>query len=85
MAKENAGWGYTRIRGALFNLGHEIGRNTIKRILLEAGLEPAPGRGKRTSWSDFLRAHWSAIAAMDFFTVETGGSTSVIELRSYIS
>ena len=55
MAQENAGWGYTRIRGALLNLGHEIGRNTIKRILLEAGMEPAPERGKRTWWSDFLR------------------------------
>jgi putative transposase len=54
----------------LFNLGHEIGRNTIKRILLEAGFDPAPERSKRTSWSAFLRAHWGAIAAMDFFTVE---------------
>jgi len=70
MAKENATWGYTRIRGALFNLGYEIGRNTIKRILLEAGIEPAPERSKRTSWSAFLRAHWGAIAAMDSFTVE---------------
>jgi hypothetical protein len=26
MAEENRGWGYTRIRGALANLGHEIGR-----------------------------------------------------------
>jgi hypothetical protein len=48
MAQENSGWGYTRIRGALFNLGHDIGRNTIKRILLDA---------KRMSWSAFLRAH----------------------------
>ncbi|MCH7709923.1 MAG: helix-turn-helix domain-containing protein, partial [Myxococcales bacterium] len=31
MARDNARWGYTRIRGALRNLGHEIGRNTIKR------------------------------------------------------
>jgi hypothetical protein len=37
---------------------------------LEAGIEPAPERSKRTSWSAFLRAHWGAIAAMDFFTVE---------------
>jgi putative transposase len=35
MAHENPRWGYTRIRGALYNLGHEIGRNTIKRILLD--------------------------------------------------
>ena len=33
MANENPTWGYTRIRGALANLGHEIGRTTIKRIL----------------------------------------------------
>ncbi|MFT4549819.1 MAG: putative transposase [Verrucomicrobiales bacterium] len=26
MAEENGGWGYTRIRGALANLGHDIGR-----------------------------------------------------------
>jgi transposase InsO family protein len=70
MAKDNPTWGYTRIRGSLANLGHEIGRNTIKRILLEAGMDPAPERCKRTSWSEFLRAHWGAIAAMDFFTVE---------------
>lgn len=70
MAKENSSWGYTRIRGALFELGHEIGRNTVKRILLEAGMEPAPERRRRRSWSEFLRAHWGAIAAMDFFTVE---------------
>ena len=30
MARSNPTWGYTRIRGALFNLGYEIGRNTIK-------------------------------------------------------
>jgi hypothetical protein len=70
MARENGGWGYTRIRGALFNIGHDIGRNTLRRILLDAGMAPAPERGKRMSWSSFLRAHWGAIAAMDFFTVE---------------
>jgi putative transposase len=70
MARENSSWGYTRIRGALSNLGHDIGRNTIKRFLLEAGMDSAPERSERTSWSAFLRAHWGAIAAMDFITVE---------------
>src|SRR5664280_930685 len=44
MARENPSWGYTRIRGALFNLGHDVARNTIKNILKENGLEPAPER-----------------------------------------
>ena len=70
VAQENPTWGYTRLRGALKNLGHELGRNTIKRILAEHGIAPAPERGKSMSWSTFIKAHWGAIAATDLFTVE---------------
>lgn len=70
MVTENPRWGYTRSRGALYNLGHNVGRNTIKRILADHGIEPAPERGRRMSWSTFLKAHWGAISATDFFTVE---------------
>ncbi len=70
MARDNPIWGYTRIRGALFNLGNYIARNTIKNTLLEHGLEPAPERGKRTSWRIFLQTHLGSIAGADFFTVE---------------
>ena len=70
MARANPRWGYTRLCGALHHLGHGIGRNTIKRILLDHGLEPAPERGKRVTWATFLKTHWGAIAAADFFTVE---------------
>ena len=70
MATENPTWGYTRIRGALFNLGHELARSTIAKILHNAGIEPAPERQKRGSWSTFLKAHAGAIAAIDFFSVE---------------
>ena len=42
MALENRSWGYTRIRGALANLEHKIGRSTIANILREHGIEPAP-------------------------------------------
>lgn len=69
-ASENPGWGYTRIRGALRNLGHVVGRNTIKRILREHGLEPVLSRSKRMPWKTSLKAHLGAIAATDFFTVE---------------
>ena len=41
MAVENPQWGYTRIRGALSNLGHEIARTTVKRILHDHGIDPA--------------------------------------------
>ena len=70
MAKQNVTWGYTRIRDALNGLGHEIARSTVKRILKENGIEPAPERRKRTPWKTFLKAHWGAIAATDFFAVE---------------
>jgi transposase InsO family protein len=55
VARQNSTWGYTRIRGALYNLGHNIGRNTIKRILLDHGLDPAPLRGRTMSWETFLK------------------------------
>jgi transposase InsO family protein len=70
MATENPGWGYTRVVGAMENLGFDVGRTTVARILAEHGIAPAPGRGKSLSWKEFLRAHWDAIAAADFFTVE---------------
>jgi hypothetical protein len=68
MATENPTWGYTRMQGALDNVGHRVGRTTIRRILKAAGLPPVPQRP--TSWQTFLNAHWGAIAAADFFTTE---------------
>lgn len=70
MALENRSWGYTRIQGALANLGHDVSRGTIANVLSEHGIEPAPERGQHTSWATFLKAHWESIAATDFFTVE---------------
>jgi putative transposase len=68
MAQENPTWGYTRLQGALKNVGHRVGRSTIARILKAQGLPPVPERP--TSWQTFLRAHWGAIAGADFFTTE---------------
>jgi putative transposase len=68
MAEENPAWGYTRIVGALKNVGHRVSRSTISRILKAHGMPPVPERP--TSWQTFLRAHWGAIAGADFFTTE---------------
>jgi putative transposase len=78
MAQGNPRWGYTRIRGALRNLGHEVGRNAIKRILSVNGIQPATIRRKGMSWETFLKSHWGVIAATDFFSVEVLTSVGLI-------
>src|SRR4030095_1542788 len=70
MANENPTWGYTRIRGGLKHLGHDVARNTIKAILKDHGIEPAPERRTKMPWKTFLAAHWDALAAADCFTVD---------------
>jgi hypothetical protein len=71
MATENPRWGYTRIQGALMNVGHHVGRSTIRRMLKAAGLPPVPERP--TSWQTFVKAHWGGIAGADFLTTSMKG------------
>jgi len=68
VATENPTWGYTRIRGGLKRLGHDVGRNTIKAILKDHGSEPAPERGANMPWKTFLAAHWEGFAAADLYS-----------------
>ena len=70
MATENPTWGYTRVQGALADVGHELSRGAIANILKEHGIDPAFERPKQTPWRTFLRAHRETLAAADFFTVE---------------
>ncbi len=70
MARENAGWGYDRIVGALTNLGHHLSGQTVGNILRRHGIAPAPKRSRTTSWKDFISAHMDVLAGADFFTVE---------------
>jgi hypothetical protein len=69
-ARENSGWGYDRIVGALANLGYRVSDQTVGNILRRHGIEPVPQRSKTTTWKDFIRRHMDVLAATDFFTVE---------------
>lgn len=42
MARENSGWGYDRIVGALANLGHRVSDQTVGNVLRGYGIPPAP-------------------------------------------
>jgi putative transposase len=69
-ARENPRWGYPRIAGELPKLGLRASPSTVRRVLLAAGLEPAPRRAG-PSWRDLLRQQAASMLASDFFTVET--------------
>ena len=47
-----------------------VSRSTVRRILKERGIGPAPQRLLHMPWSKFLKAHWEALSAADFFTIE---------------
>src|SRR5918993_4963885 len=70
MARENSGWGYDRIVGALANLGYVVSDQTVGNILRRYGIAPAPKRRQNTTWKQFIAAHMSVLAGIDFFTVE---------------
>ena len=78
MAIENPSWGYTRIRGALANLGHQVGRGTIANVLRDNGIAPAPERRAHTLWSTFMKVHRECLAATDFLSVEVCTMRSLV-------
>ena len=70
MAKDNKHLGCRKLHGFLKYLGLKVSPATISRVLKEHGIEPSPKRPERTSWNEFIKAHWESLAAIDFFTTE---------------
>jgi putative transposase len=70
LTRENPRWGYPRIASELLKLGVRVSPSTVRRLLLSAGLKPAPRR-TGPSWREFLRQQAASTLACDFFSVET--------------
>ena len=70
LARENPGWGYDRIVGALAHVGHDVSDQTVGNVLRRHGISPAPKRSRTTTWKDFIQVHMAVLAGIDFFTVE---------------
>jgi putative transposase len=70
LADENPHWGYRRIVGELKGVGIAVSATTVRKVLLAAGLRPAPERCP-SSWRGFLHAQAASMLACDFLTVET--------------
>jgi putative transposase len=70
LADENPQWGYKRIVGELKGVGFTVSATSVRKVLVEAGVKPAPER-TRSSWRAFLRAQAASVLACDFLTVET--------------
>lgn len=51
--------------------------------MAEAGLEPAPERVKKRTWKQFVRAHWEALYACDFFAVEALSAFGTVRVMVY--
>jgi len=49
MARENPGWRFDRIAGAIQNLGHDVSDQSVGNILKAHGIEPAPDRNRQTT------------------------------------
>lgn len=80
LAKDNAGWGYDRLVGALANLGYQVSDQSVGNILRRHGLGTAPERKRQTTWAEFIRRHKEVLWATDFFATEVWSASGLVTI-----
>jgi putative transposase len=69
MAEENLRWGYRKIVGELKKVGIRVSKTTVRRILKDSGIHPAPDKAFKKPaipWTTFVHAHMDSMVATDF-------------------
>ena len=70
MASENPQWGALRISSYMDYLGYEISETTVRKILINHGIEPDPDNRSKGDWKKFIEVHRHIISSCDFATAE---------------
>ncbi|MBC8509983.1 MAG: transposase [Chloroflexi bacterium] len=70
-AQENIRWGYGKIHGELRKLGFKVSKSTVRNVLTQNSIQPAPVRNGSIGWRDLMSHYKEQLLACDFFTVET--------------
>jgi hypothetical protein len=88
LGAENSRWGFRRLHGQLWRLGHKASPATVRRVLRAADVGPAPRRQPvRGEWTAFLKTQAHGLLATDLFHVDTIGlqrlyALFVVEVRT---
>ncbi|MGW7002347.1 integrase core domain-containing protein [Streptomyces sp. NPDC054933] len=70
LTRENPLWGHRRVQGELARLGITVSAATVRAVLRQGNIPPAPQRARDT-WASFLRVQASRLLARDFSHVDT--------------
>ena len=70
LARQNQTWGHGRIANYCKYLRRPVGKSTVRRIMLDHGLNPDPSYKSNGRWKEFIDSHLNVLAATDFFTTE---------------